>query len=312
MTRLNLILTNGVVAIYLFLSSAVFPCSLRAADNTHANTAPRVSSPAPSRPASGPFLWKIEGQRPSWLFGTIHSADPAVATLPASVTAALDGCRTFHPEVELSADLAPLLAAKLFASEAPDLSTRLPPALWVRVQRAAATLGLPDMMLQRLTPGIATLLFSAPVDTDVDATVDGQLHTRATQKNLKIVALETLDEQLGIFEKLPEAQAIVALKEALDEAEAGRPNEKRLLRAYASGDERALIAAIDAEFSSSPGARALADPLLYRRNARMADRLKPHLAAGGAFVAIGAAHLLGPKSVIELLRARGLKVTRVL
>jgi len=312
MTRLNLTLTSGLTAIYLFLSSAVFPCILRAAEITKPPTAPRVSAPTSARPVSSPFLWKIEGPRPSWLFGTIHSADPVVATLPASVTGALEISRTFHPEVELSADLGPLLAAKLFASDAPDLSTRLPPALWTRVQRAAAALGLPDMMLQRLTPGVATLLFSAPTDTDVDATVDGQLHSRAVQRNLKIVALETLDEQLALFEKLPEAQAIVALKEALDELEAGRPNEQRLLRAYASGDERALVATIEAEFSSSPGARALADPLLYRRNIRMADRLKPHLAAGGAFVAIGAAHLVGPKSVIEILRARGIKVTRVL
>lgn len=302
MTRLNLVFTHGLSAIYLFLSSVIFTSIAYPAEKT---------VPLAKRTASTPFLWKVEGPRPSWLFGTIHSADPSVATLPASVTTALDGSRTFHPEVELSADIAPLLAAKLFMAETPALSTRLPPALWVRVKRAGEALGMPEIVLERLTPGIATLLFSAPADTDVDSTVDGQLHARAVQKNLAMRPLETLDEQLAIFEKLPEAQAITALKEALDEAEAGRPHEKQLLQAYASGDERALIAAIEGEFASSPGAKALAEPLLYRRNRLMADRLKPHLAAGGAFVAIGAAHLTGPQSVIELLRASGLKITRV-
>lgn len=312
MTRLNLGLTLGLAAIYLFFSSGPWATRTGAATPPVARAGSAAAAAAPQRGLARPFLWKIEGPHPSWLFGTIHSADPAVATLPPSVTAALDASRSFHPEVELSADLAPALAAKLFTADTPPLSTRLPRALWSRVQRAGTALGLPDLLLERLSPGLATLMFSAPTDTDVDATVDGQLHSRAAARHVTVAPLETLDEQLAIFEKLPEAQAIAALTEALDEADSGRPNEKKLLRAYASGDERALVAAIDGEFSASPAARALAEPLLYRRNRLMAERLAPHLAAGGAFVAIGAAHLTGPKSVIELLRARGLTITRVL
>lgn len=311
MTRLNLGLTRGLAAIYLFFSSGpVLPVSA-AAERRTATATSATPAPTPLRTAVRPFLWKVEGPRPSWLFGTIHSADPAVARLPASVTTALDTSRSFHPEVELSVDLAPTLALKLFAADTPGLSTRLTPALWGRVQRAGAELGLPDLLLERLTPGLAALFFSSPIDTDVAATVDGQLQARATARRLAITPLETLDEQLGLFAHLPEAIAITALTEALTEAESGRPNEKKLLRAYASGDERRVLAAIDAEFSASPGTRALADPLLYRRNRLMADRLAPHLTQGGAFVAVGAAHLLGPKSIIELLRARGVRITRV-
>ena len=311
MTRLNLGLTLGGLAIYLFLSSALPPGV--AAEPPRPATSAQAAPPQKLTPrvSAHPFLWKIEGARPSWLFGTIHSADPLVATLPPSVTSALDSSRSFHPELELTADVAMTLAAKIFAAPTANLSTRLSPALWVRVQRAGATLGLPDLILDHLTPGLATLFLSAPTDTDVDATLDGQLHTRAVAHQLTVVSLETIDEQLGIFEKLPEDQAITALTETLDEIEHGRPKEGKLLRAYASGDEQAIVAAIAAEFAASPSTRALADPLLYRRNRLMADRLAPHLATGGAFVAIGAAHLTGPKSVIEILRSRGLKITRV-
>lgn len=310
MTRLNLILRGAALAIYLFLSNGGFTCHLFAAESAPSSSKSINSAVKAPHPANRPFLWKVEGPHPSWLFGTIHSADPLVATLPASVTGALDGSRSFHPEVELSADVAMTLAAKIFATEGPDLSTRLSPALWARVQKAGVAMGLPDIVLQRLTPGLAALFFSAPAETDVDATVDGQLHTRAVAHQLKMAPLETIDEQLSVFEKLPEAQAIAALTEALDEAEKGRPSEKKLLRAYATGEEQAIVAAIEAEFASSPGNRALADPLLYRRNRVMADRLAPYLASGGAFVAIGTAHLTGPKSVIELLRAKGYKITR--
>jgi Uncharacterized protein conserved in bacteria len=311
MTRLNLGLTRGLAAIYLFFSSGPLWPVAAAAERATGGATSVASATTPQRTASGPFLWKVEGPRPSWLFGTIHSADPAVARLPVSVTTALDASRSFHPEVELSGDLAPTLALKLFSMDAPGLSTRLAPALWRRVQQAGDRLGLPDLLLERLTPGLAALFFSAPPDTDVAATVDGQLQARANARHLAITPLETLDEQLGLFAQLPDAIAITALTEALAEVESGRPNEKKLLHAYASGDERLVVAAIEAEFSASPGARALAEPLLYRRNRVMADRLAPHLAQGGAFVAIGAAHLMGPKSVVDILRARGVRVTRV-
>ncbi len=310
MTRSNLGLTLGLTAIYLFFSSgSLYPAAV-AAERPLAGAAPAAPTSTPFQAAARPFLWKVEGPRPSWIFGTIHSADPAVARLPASVTNALDASRSFHPEVELSVELAPTLALKLFAADTPRLSKRLAPALWRRTQHAAAQLGLPDLLLDRLTPGLAALFLKAPTDTEVTATVDGQLQARATARRLATAPLETLDEQLDLLAQLPEAMAITALSEVLTDVESGRPNEKKLLRAYASGDERLVTAAIAAEFSASPGARALADPLLYRRNRLMADRLAPHLTQGGAFVAVGAAHLLGPKSIIELLRARGVRITR--
>lgn len=311
MTRLKLGPNPLLVAIYLFFASGTATHFLHGADSTTSPSKSISSAAIASRTATTPFLWKVEGPRPSWLFGTIHSADPQVATLPASVTSALDASQSFHPEVELSADLGMALAAKLLMGGNPDLSSRLSPALWVRVKKAGAAMGLPEMMLEKLTPGLAALFFSAPADTQVEATVDGQVYARAVARKLKVAALETLDEQLSIFTNLPEPQAITALTEALDEADHGRPSEQKLLRAYASGDEKAVIAAVEAEFASSPGARALADPLLYRRNRVMAERLLPHLKAGGAFVAIGTGHLTGPKSVIELLQAKGYKITRV-
>ncbi|MSU25346.1 MAG: TraB/GumN family protein [Opitutus sp.] len=204
-----------------------------------------------------------------------------------------------------------MVSEKLFRAGTPDLATRLPSKLWPRLVRAGANLGLPELLLHQLTPGSALLLFSAPAETDPTATVDGQLYARAKDRNLTVAALESIDEQFAIFENLTDAQACAALAETLDEIAAGRPDDRKLLATYATGDERAVLAVVQAEFAKSAANRALAEPLLYHRNRLMVDRLSPRLGAGGAFVAIGVAHLIGPKSVIELLRARGYKITRV-
>ena len=50
--------------------------------------------------------------------------------------------------------------------------------------------------------------------------------------------------------------------------------------------------------------------LLQDRNATMAERAAPLLAAGGAFIAVGALHLSGKTGLVERFRADGYTVTR--
>ena len=45
---------------------------------------------------------------------------------------------------------------------------------------------------------------------------------------------------------------------------------------------------------------------------RMVKRAEPLLAKGGTFLAVGAMHLPGQEGIVELLRARGYRVTPVL
>jgi uncharacterized protein YbaP (TraB family) len=53
------------------------------------------------------------------------------------------------------------------------------------------------------------------------------------------------------------------------------------------------------------------EEMVYSRNADWIPKLEPLLTTGGAFIAVGAGHLQGPRSVIALLAARGYKTTRL-
>lgn len=289
MTRPKTRLSSALCAIYLFLM--VLPAA--------------GAAPHP------PFLWRVDGPTPSYLFGTVHSADSRVRVIAPAALRALGRCTSFHPEIELSPEVAGRIASRLFMATAPDLQTLLPASLWARVASDGAQLGLPEPLLQRLSPGLAALLFSAPFDeTDLGATVDGQLYELSRSRGMAIAALETLDEQLDLFANLPPAQAQALLAQSLDDFEAGHAQLARLLAAYASGDEKKIVAEVEDAFKD-PSVRALANPLLYRRNTVMTARAEPYLRHGGAFVAVGVAHLVGPRSVIALLRSRGFRITRV-
>jgi hypothetical protein len=56
---------------------------------------------------------------------------------------------------------------------------------------------------------------------------------------------------------------------------------------------------------------SLEQNLLGNRNLGMRERAQPHLAEGGAFIAVGALHLPGPQGLVALLREAGYIVTPV-
>jgi uncharacterized protein YbaP (TraB family) len=53
------------------------------------------------------------------------------------------------------------------------------------------------------------------------------------------------------------------------------------------------------------------EELIDKRNKRMAERSKPLIDKGNAFIAVGALHLPGKTGLVELLRSAGYKVIPV-
>jgi uncharacterized protein len=87
------------------------------------------------------------------------------------------------------------------------------------------------------------------------------------------------------------------------------------LRLYRESRPAEIVAIADALGGLSEADRAAQDEfmraLLQNRNAIMADRTAPLLAAGGAFIAVGALHLAGKTGLVEQFRADGYTVTKV-
>jgi uncharacterized protein YbaP (TraB family) len=121
--------------------------------------------------------------------------------------------------------------------------------------------------------------------------------------------LETIDEQFGFFDALPEEAQRAFLATLLDDMTDLKREFAAMLAAWTSGDVDSIAATFNDEMNLSP---ALREALLERRNARWADWLEKRLERPGtSFVAVGAGHLAGPDSVQRMLRAKGLKAKRV-
>jgi hypothetical protein len=120
--------------------------------------------------------------------------------------------------------------------------------------------------------------------------------------------LESVDEQIAVFEGISLEEQISELKHALEHESQGQARE--LVLAFDSGDEARLDRALfdEAQMKIAPG---FYQAVLFARNARWLPPVERVLAQGDAFIAVGAAHLLGGDGLLEQLRKRGYRVERV-
>jgi len=84
---------------------------------------------------------------------------------------------------------------------------------------------------------------------------------------------------------------------------------KKMLVAWSKGDVTAIARAFNHDLQASPDLR---DALIRRRNANWAKWIEQRMdKPGSILVAVGAGHLAGRYSVIDLLQRGGYKVTRL-
>ena len=269
-----------------------------------------LSLAAPVCLAASPFFWEVEKEgRVSYVLGTIHSSHPEVREIPDPVMEALTQSRVFLPELDLSYANIGRMTAAAFDFGGEPWKERVPEGLYSRARSAADRIGLPEFMLRNLAFEMIPVFFALPPDEDFFQVMDVRLYREARERGIEIVALETIEEQLAVFQNLGDAIIIELIDEALDEAEQGYPQYRRIVEAYASGRESAILKII--EELKEQGDETYVTALLDRRNQTMTERALPSLEEGGAFIAVGLAHLPGPSGMIELLQAQGFTITRM-
>jgi uncharacterized protein YbaP (TraB family)/uncharacterized membrane protein YphA (DoxX/SURF4 family) len=287
------------------------------------------AGPAGSAPASGemnarPFLWKIERTPPAYLFGTIHLPDPRVTSTPKIVNEAFNGSTEFVTEIPLDETAQAQVAQESVRKDSETLAMLLPSD--VR-EKADAYVTRQGFALAQFSPleiySFALQLPMLEYATARTLPVDAMLRARAESAGKKMGALETVDEQLSIFESLTRDEQIELLRSTLEDleedeaaSEEGVPDKiEELVDAYLSGDEKRLDEDL---FGPMRTGTALEKRLLHQmldvRNERLAERIVKHLdAANGqtVFYAIGAGHMVGPQGIVERLRKSGFAVRRL-
>jgi uncharacterized protein YbaP (TraB family) len=258
------------------------------------------------------FEIAIEGVTPSHLFATIHSEDPRVIQLPPPVQAAFDGAQAFVMEA-IPDDSAALRSMSLMSySDGRSLKQVLPASLYRETVKVMASRGLSEEAIRDFKPWALVALLSTPPSATGEF-LDIRLYRAAQAQGKPTVGIETIEEQIALLDGLSEADQVALLRETLATYPELGEIFQRLVAAYVRRDLSALVQLSDmyARWGSPELAERFRRTAVDDRNRRMAERMRPQLAEGGRFIAVGALHLPGPRGLLQRLLDQGYTVRPV-
>jgi hypothetical protein len=272
---------------------------------------------AASEPFAHGLLWRLDKPDipPSWVFGTLHSNDPRVKTLPAPVAQAFSRARTFAMEIYWSeADDQNFYEAMQFDDDR-RLAALVGDEVYSRLRQELGTAALPEEALARTKPWAALLRIATARDMGDGPTLDRSLFIAARERRMTMLGLEWLDEQVAAFESIPIETQIALLRHALDHRAELEAQIEPTILAWLERDLAALASINRVAAGDDANLRRhyalLAQQLIVNRTALMAHRLFLPLKRGRVFVAVGALHLYGAKGLLAQLHEQGYRVKRI-
>jgi uncharacterized protein YbaP (TraB family) len=270
---------------------------------------PWVPKVEPVQTLARPLLWKIEKDgKTSHALGTMHvGIDPE--RLPKSVWDKVVGGPAFV--METNATDASLM--NLGARTSGSLRDELGPVYWEKLGKLIE----PKMLaaVDKKKPVIAAVMLSLRGIPMTGMGMDTALMAKAKGAGKPVIYLEEASKQAQLLERW---MNIKALKLMIDTADDSIELTKAMVAAYIAGDDAKLVSLNDSQraealshgFTEIEYDQQTAD-MLWDRNASWIPAIEAMHAKGGGFIAVGALHLVGKKSVLEMLAAKGYTITRV-
>jgi uncharacterized protein YbaP (TraB family) len=249
--------------------------------------------------------------QPSYLFGTFHIVCHEDVRLSAATSKALADAKQLYLEIDF---------------DDPSLQTDLIKSMMFGDGRTLKDVMKPedfelldDYLHRNGGPGVVPMAAFKPIallsivvkdilmcETD---SFDLTLMTIALQADKEILGLESVGEQMAALDKIPVEDQARDLVEMIRQPAKAQKELSGLMDAYKAQDLSALMrrmrdSAFDSDFKFE-------DDLLNKRNANWIPVIEKAARAKTTFFAFGAAHLAGPKGVVNLLREKGYAVKSV-
>jgi len=273
---------------------------------------------AKALPAAHPALWEVSDPDTTiYLFGTIHLLPENYQWRTAKFDQALVGSQQLVVETIVD-DKNPLklmaaMASLAFSPGLPPLAERVPPGKRAALASAIKKSGFPPQALDRMETWAAAIVLLGNQFREMglkgNEGVEAVLRNSFTSQGKPIGELESNVEQLGFFDRLPENAQRQLLEGAIDEPKGMNKDFHQMLSAWVRGDVEGIARSFNRDLAASP---ELELSLIKHRNANWSSWIEQRMTKPGAImIAVGAGHLAGADSVIELLKRDGYRVQRV-
>lgn len=252
----------------------------------------------------------------SYLLGTIHIGFGFDEVLTPEARKAFEQSTRVWMEADVTAGDPKALIQAAFLPDDRSLHALVGDDVWGKLLEKLGS-QIPPLVMDRLEPWMPSMILGLSRVEEVllemrpgaaSKRMDLELMESARTAGKEIRFFETLEHQIAVFDAVPLEEQVQELTHTLSDE--SREQGRAMLRAFADGDEQALERALfeSGQMSAAPG---FYESLLFRRNATWLPLIEQELGRGGAFIAVGAAHLYGPRGILTELKKRWYVVRRV-
>ncbi|MEY4109985.1 MAG: hypothetical protein RLZZ46_339 [Bacteroidota bacterium] len=261
-------------------------------------------------PAEACLLWELSGNglaQPSYIFGTIHLIPQKDFVVDKLTLESFDKCKTLALEADLNMD-----------EDTRDklaLSTLLPDNRTLEdymtkddykftekyVKDSLKISSIKWILFKRVRPFYLSALFMKEIAGKTES-YEETFIDMAKKKKMTTMGLESILFQIGIIDSIPVEQQITMMLDGFREGKNIRKEWENLITVYKSRDLNAMQALMVDEGGNIPD---FEERFLNRRNNKWIPGIEQQAAKEATFIAVGAAHLVGAKGIIALLREKG-------
>ncbi|MEM9547521.1 MAG: TraB/GumN family protein [Bacteroidota bacterium] len=256
------------------------------------------------------LLWKIEGkglQDPSYIYGTIHVHDDRVFNFSDSVFIAIESCDAFALEVHPDSAIMAMITKVQEHFDNAYYEDLLSDEEMERLKKHFKKInGYEFDELEDKNPLTVQNLLEPSYEKpdDRQTFMDAYLYSSARSMNKEILGLENHHEQMDQIMGLSTSERKNMIMEYVDfPEELAKSMREQMVELYATGDLSKIKDFI--------GSSIFSDSLFILRNEVMTNSIIDVIHTKSLFSAVGAAHLVGDISVVQMLKNRGYEVTPV-
>ncbi|MCK0109213.1 TraB/GumN family protein [Flavobacteriaceae bacterium S0825] len=258
-------------------------------------------------------LWEISGnglEKPSYLFGTIHIT--CDASLDSDIKKALDATTQLVLELDMDD---PTMQSKMmggmYMKDGKTLKDYVSDEEFSAIDSLFTNqAGMSINMMQNIKPFFLTsMLYPKMMDCPMES-FELELMKATKEQNEEVYGLETIEDQLQVFETIPyEDQVADLIRMAKDNLAYDKATFAKMFKIYEEENITAMLDMMDDENNKTTAKHQ--DILLKNRNINWIPRIEEYAKAQPTFFGVGAGHLAGEYGVIKLLRKAGFTVLAV-
>lgn len=294
-----------LIAIFVFVGSNPF----------RAVALPPAPAVVSTNNATKHCLWQVNGASNTvFLLGSMHVMKDTMYPLAPEIEAAYQRSSVVAFETDMKVLESPEFGMKLMGKatypEGESLKKNLSPSMYSLLASNLQSSIIGVEMLNQLKPWMAAMtivvLELQKQGFDVQNGVDKHFFARTLKDGKTPDHFETPEFQAELFTGLTDKESEEFLGQALRDMDVWKKQFELLAKAWLTGDTKTLDTLILDSFREYP---LMHKKLLLDRNRAWIAKLEQFLKSEkDVLVVVGAGHLVGKDSVVDLLTAKGFKV----